>query len=633
MRTLLQQLNPKHAAFVCFTGLVLTAYLGLGGVLPLGRPIFFTASALLLPMACLFLWIALSYVLTRLTAEAPTPLLPQTAFPFTALLLFALFVPEFLFGTPSFLRLSLITFFALILFALFFLLILSRNVQPALSRVESASPYIFCSLVIFHAALTIVFVILRHVNFGAVIGEDTAYYNQIFWDTLHGGFFKGSLTQERYANPPVSTEFAIHNSPILFIIFPFYWLYPSYLTLLVLRNLVLSLSSIPIFLLSRSKFNGIVALLLSSTYLFSQHLLLQSVNAFYPIQFTPLFLASTFLFFFRNKFIYFIVFFILTLSVREEISLTMCLFGLYAFFQKRSWSWIIIPLLLSVVWWYVSTSLIMVGSQIAMEDLDNFFNMFGTSYNSILMSIFSQPLKFISLIFTNQSIAYLYGLIRPSAMLSFLGIEGLFIIPTTFMNLLVGAFWKSTLDISMHYSVVAFVCVFLSTIYGLERLTHRYGFFHITRNIFAISIVLLLIPQTMIGLKDVVCPVGCSKDTLISDLLPKEYQSSLEKIITILNQEYDASIAAPNIMLPQLSRHRKLYFTNRLWRYKDVMPDYVVLDTLPERMSDNDPYAERYRLVIAAIQGNDRYRLIFRQDGFELYQLASAPMVQGGGRP
>lgn len=632
MHATFKQVRLKHSGFVCFSGLMLAIYLGLAGILPLSDPAFFTATALLVLLSCLVLWIALSFCIAARSTLSVAHLFPKTAFPFIALLLFALFLPEFFFGTPSTIRLFLISLIILTFFLLFFFFVISSKAQLVVSWVESASPYILCLLVIFHTVLTIILVSLRHANFGSVLGEDTAYYNQIFLDTLNGGFFKGSLTQERYIDPPVSTEFAIHNSPLLFAILPFYYLYPSFYTLLILRNLALSLSSIPIFILSKEKINGTTALLISITYLFSEYIFLQSINAFYTIQFSSLFLSFSFLLFFRARFIYFIIFFILTLSVREELALTMFLFGFYAFFQKRKWPWIVIPSILSILWWYVSTAFIMVGSKITMEDLDNFFNVFGKDYNSILVSAFTEPLKFSRLIFTKQSTAYLYELVKPSAMLSFLSIESIFILPTVFMNLLVGSFWRTTLDIAMHYSLVAFVCLYISVTYGLECLSRSFLFFQIEKNIYTISLTLLLIPQTVIGLKDTVCHKGCSDKTLIDEFYQKEYHNSIERMLSIINQRQNVSVSAPNILLPQLSHYRKLYCTNRLWRYKDIEPNYIILDVERERMGNNDPYRERYESLVATIQQSDNYRLIFQESGFELYQLKRTPMVQSDGK-
>ena len=139
-----------------------------------------------------------------------------------------------------------------------------------------------------------------------MLGEDTGYYNQILWNTLHGTFFNGSLTQARYFNPPVYSEFAVHNSPVLFLILPVYWVLPSFYTLLVVRNLALAASAIPLYLLAKEKVSGLSGVFIAIAYLFSANVLYQALNGFYPLQFAVLFLSFTFYYFFKERLVLFV---------------------------------------------------------------------------------------------------------------------------------------------------------------------------------------------------------------------------------------------------------------------------------------------------------------------------------------
>ena len=201
---------------------------------------------------------------------------------------------------------------------LYELLLFVRRMGSIASWLEARSAYFLATVVVGFAVVSTTLLILRHYYYGSVLGEDTGYYNQIFWSTLHGGFFKGSITQARYFDPPVHTEFAVHNSPILFLIWPIYWLFPSFYTLLVLRNVALAISAIPLYLIAREKINGRVGVVIAITYYLCPNILQQSLNGFYPLHFAALFIPFAFYFFLKEQFGLFITFLLLSLSVEKK---------------------------------------------------------------------------------------------------------------------------------------------------------------------------------------------------------------------------------------------------------------------------------------------------------------------------
>lgn len=554
--------------------------------------------------------------------EERTACFARQALPFLAFLPAGVLAPEFAFGRPGLGRIGMVLGLCFFLFAVIFGRLSGKGSGFA-AWIGRHADALTIGFVGAHALLTIVLVVIRHHYYNPVLGEDTGYYNQIFWSTLQGEFFRGSLTQARYSDPPISSEFGAHNSPILFLLLPAYWIHPSFYTLLVLRNLALSASALPVYFLAKSRLDGAVALGLAVCYLLSPNLIYQSVGAFYPLQFAALFLALAFFFFDRDRFPLFMLFFLLALSVREEIALTAVLFGVYAFFLRRAWRWVVTPAVLSIIWWYISVHLVMVPSRIALEDLEEFYRVFPNGFSSAPGVLIRHPFEFMRLIFAWENVAYLYQLLKSTAGMALATPAILFIFPATLINLIVGAFWKTTTSIDMHYSLVASVCLSVALVYGVARLARLHRLFGTGERAFALTLTLLLVPPILLGVKDIISYGSGSGQTLLSDFLPRPYDATLDRIARVIESEPDAAIAAPSILLPRLSRRRELYNANRLWRYGNPRLDYIVVQDPTDSASGDSPghHVAQYKALVENIGSDPENRLLLDEHGFRLYRV------------
>ncbi len=78
------------------------------------------------------------------------------------------------------------------------------------------------------------------------LAANTAYFNQVFWNTVTSGghhWLEGSILQETTYNPPVHSHFALHVSPFLLFLAPIYALVPRLGTLFLLRNVAIGLGA------------------------------------------------------------------------------------------------------------------------------------------------------------------------------------------------------------------------------------------------------------------------------------------------------------------------------------------------------------------------------------------------------
>lgn len=133
------------------------------------------------------------------------------------------------------------------------------------------------------------------------------------------------------------SHFAVHFSPVFYLLLPFYWLFPSPLTLQIGQAVILMLGVIPVYLLCRHyKLSGKVTLLVSCLYVFYPAI---STGCFYDIHencFLPFFLLWTFYFLEKKKYVpmYLSAFFVLT--VKEDAAIYLLIFALYLLLSKKN---------------------------------------------------------------------------------------------------------------------------------------------------------------------------------------------------------------------------------------------------------------------------------------------------------
>lgn len=579
-------------------------------------------------LLCIVTWYRWLGFLPLAEGSSITALRPQSLIVFVPFFSLLVFFPEYIFGHPSLSRVILIFLLCATLCCSLGYLLASTKQDSLTSFLNSHSLGIIIGIVTCHAIVFTSLTLLRQYNFGAAFGEDTGYYNQIFWSSMRGEFFRGSLMQARYVDPPVVSEFQVHNSPIIMLILPLYALLPGVYTLVALRTIVVSLSAIPIYLLAKETTNGLVAIIVGVTYLLSTGVLYQSIGAFYPLQFVMLLFPMAVLYFWKRRFGLFVLSLVLCLFVREEVALTLLLFGVYAVMVRRPWPWIVTPLLLACAWWLISTKLVMNGSKIAMEELDAFFKSLGGSYNEIVTSVVKRPWVLVDLMFTRQNAEYVYAMVKPTSGLMFGSMTILYALPTLVINAIVGSFWKATLRPDMHYSVIVIISSFCSAVFGIRYISQRVRFMAVRPALVQVAFSTLLIPPAIIGVKDVFELDRGRDSALLEEFSRKPFQNTLERMIAAVARDPDASVAAPSLMLPQLSERTMLYCADWLWRYENPQLDYIIFDvrSLARREVTSD--GQKYRATVSRVRMNAQYRLVLAENGFELYRRDSGSRLE-----
>src|SRR3989338_4235908 len=86
--------------------------------------------------------------------------------------------------------------------------------------------------------------VLRHFSFYST-ALDLGIYDQAVW-----GYSQGRLIIDTVIN---SVMLGDHAQPILFLVAPFYWIYSSPVTLLILQSIMIGLAALPLYWFAREK--------------------------------------------------------------------------------------------------------------------------------------------------------------------------------------------------------------------------------------------------------------------------------------------------------------------------------------------------------------------------------------------
>ena len=167
--------------------------------------------------------------------------------------------------------------------------------------------------------------IAYHLN-GHTSTYDLGIEENIVWHTLHGGpLFRSTPIY----GPGTTTHFSRHATFIAFLVAPVYALYQHPETLLVLQSVICGAAAIPLFLLARRQLGTPVAGVLALVYLLYAPLHGAHLYDFHFLTLVPLFVWATVyaLLSRRDGLAVFLV--VLTMSVREDVSLGLGAFGAY----------------------------------------------------------------------------------------------------------------------------------------------------------------------------------------------------------------------------------------------------------------------------------------------------------------
>ena len=317
---------------------------------------------------------------------------------------------------------------------------------------------------------------------------DTIWFDNILYNTVNGnGLFH--VSPNHYSVGIYSSyihHFQGHNQPILFLILPIYYIFQSIYTILLIQVVLIGLAAIPLYLVAKEIVGDKVAKIISISYLLYPVVIWNTIR-FHPVTFVPLFIFSLIYFYKKERFFLYIVFLLLSLSLKENVALVLISLSLFFVYDgiktnylSKSISsklhYIITGLIISVVWLYISLKVIL-----PYPVSTRYFHL-GDSFKEILLNILNNPYLLTNEIFSVEALLYLLMLFIPVFFASLFSISTfLFSTPILLQNVVCTSPAMLSFYYQYQFNVIPFL--FLSVIFGIHNLSKKISIIRFERYI------------------------------------------------------------------------------------------------------------------------------------------------------
>jgi uncharacterized membrane protein len=463
--------------------------------------------------------------------------------------------------------------------------------QAILARVGRNGAVFVGGLVFIYISSLFAIARLKYVHFGGFTTDDACFYK--FFLNISQGLFHGEV----YGGTPML------GWHIDLLIYPFallFSLWPSYETFLFIKVGILGVSAIPLYLIIRDDHNKLCAMLVVASYLSFYQIAGASIWDFHEVVLAPLFLLFTFYFFKYGKFTLFIVFMILSLMIKENISIVVLSFFLLGLMEKRSWKWVIPPLITSCVWLFLCMKI--------------FLPYFGADYHihgnvsRRLLGYLKHPLTVLNVIIKSRIVAQVYTFFQSFLyVLPFFSREILFVIPWFLVGLVMGGNEQIR---TWHYLIIiGFVFIALSS--SLAKIAR------IMRN-----------ERVTVYIATVILFLNLSSSFYwfrVDEILPSPYVDAQRMAIDMIPKK--ATVCAPESMLVYLQDRRKVYNEVSMGHGITGDVDFIIFDShinkyyLEWKGRDVTPrFIRELRKLAPLRKGYLDYEFHWEKDGIFIYK-------------
>lgn len=405
--------------------------------------------------------------------------------------------------------------------------------------------------------------ILRNYMF-LTSGFDLGIFNQAFWTTLfeHKLFYEtGNLSFN-----PGGLFFGAHFSPILFLLLPFYAIYPGVEVFIVIQAIVLALGAVPVYWMARDHLGKDFATKAAMLYLFYPPLHYLTMTVFQLEALLPtLFLFSVY-YLEKEQWKGYFLFLCLSMLTIEFVPIFTFFIGLYGLVlwkrgifknSKLALKCVILTFIISVLMFFLAL------------EAKVYFN----SYVSPIPSQFSHwsnPTDVINALVYQwlRKVYYWLGLFVPFLFLPFLSLEVLIMVVPW---MVASSITKAGPYYNIYYKYTGFVIpfIFVALLKALRKVTTTSNSIDLHR----MKKVLLLLFVSMLAF-NLFLPVAPFAPWSYQLPISSEHTELLRRVLALVPS--NASILTQNDIFPHVSSRGEayMYFPS----YRNVSVEYILVD-------------------------------------------------------
>ena len=392
------------------------------------------------------------------------------------------------------------------------------------------------------------------------------------------------------------SHFAVHISPIYYLILPFFCLFPSPLTLQIAQALIVVAGVIPLLLLARHfKLSRELSLLLAVLYLFYPAL---ASGCFYDIHencFLPLLLLFTFYFYEKKLYVPMYLSSLLVLAVKEDAAVYLLLFAVYILLSRRSYIHGAILSVLSLSYFSLAIFILnKFGDGAMIGRFDNLIYDKSEGLIGAVKTALANPGFLFTQLFSTASagwekILYLLQMLLPLAFLPFFTKKAsrLLLVAPILLNLLTAYTYQFDIGFQYHFGILAFF--FYAAVMNLPEIATP-----VRRRVLSLALVACL----CIFVSRVFPNCGYYVDTYAAT---KDDCAAIEETLQLIPK--DASVSASGYFVAHIADRAAVYEIAYHASKTDI--DYVAIDLRHDSSADRTTryYKAKGYKVFAELDG------------------------------
>ena len=479
-------------------------------------------------------------------------------------------------------------------------------------RSQKVTTWLLWCLIIIYITFFTVVSFLRHERFETA-AYDLGIFDQVVWFTSQGKILKLTNLPDNYS------LLNVHFAPILIPLSLSYLVAPTPKTLLLLQSVSLGLSALPIFWLAKQKLNVWAGLAFTLIYLLFPALEGANLFDFHPATLAVVFLAFAYWYLQCRNYKMFLLFALLIMSCKEELSLYVVMMGLYAAVINRDWKiGIGIFILGMVVFLTVNLVVMPIFSHTSQVNFHLFrYSALGDTAGDMLQTLLSRPKYVWEYIASDKNrLYYLRNLLAPTAYLSLLDPATLLtIIPTVAINVLSN--WTPTYALDrFHYTAPAVPFIVAAAINGMAWLVKLIQRLYKLRRTFIIALFIgaTLVVAVWYHVRFGHTPIGGNY------YLPAQEprHAVAHQLLDLIPP--DAIVSAQANLNPHLTHRVVTYSFPKIEDSREGPATYIALDTIGNIFP---LWPDDYNTLVGELYNGGDYEAIFEQDGYLLLRRIS----------
>jgi len=414
--------------------------------------------------------------------------------------------------------------------------------------------------------------IMRYLNFRSA-DFDLGLFSQMFESMKDTG--RQLTTVER---DTLMSHFKVHISPALYLFLPFYYIFPSPITLQVVQAILIALSIWPLYLLCKTyHLKSWTTFIVISLYALFPALAGSCFNDFHENCLLPLFLFFLIWAYENDKIKLTILFTILTLLIKEDSAILVAFLSLYYFISQKKRKLAAGLLALSILYFLSAITLLSSYGNGVLGYMTNFTIEGKSGMVQMVLSLILNPAySLLQCLQVPEKLYYLLFLVLPLNTILFVNkkyVRMIILFPFILMNLMPNYDALYTLQYQYHFGITVFL--FYILVQNISEISSERVKVWALYSLFAVMI--LFVPTSL-------------KTAIKCGITFYSEHETNDQIRTMLDQiPASASINISPKLLPYLYDHKEVYPITSL-----LTTDYVIFDQRKEMMMYEDEIFEKY---------------------------------------